>query len=157
MSDTMTEQNTDSFAPEASADSGKSSRRWWMFGGCGCLLIIVLCGGGIAAVAVPLISFGQALNSAQAMASESQAAKDAFGEPLSFGAPAQQSQTDPSNLVFEVPVKGSTASGKLIITLNWASYSKFELSGLELETEDGEKIDILNSDELNITIEDPDE
>ena len=156
MSDTMT-QEPGSFTPNTSADSGKSSRRWWMFGGCGCLLIIVLCGGGIAAIAVPAISAGQALNSAQALASESQAVKDALGEPLTFGAPAQQSQTDPSNLVFEVPVQGSEASGKLLITLNWASYSKFDVSGLELETEDGQKIDILNSDELNITVEDPDD
>ena len=133
----------------------KKSRPLLWVGGCGCLIIILVCGGGIFGLIYWSMSFAETFNNAQAMARESQAVQDALGEDLTFGETPAQSQ-DPDNpglITFSFPVSGSKGEGELLITVE---FFQNETKSIVVQLEDGTEIDVMASEEFNLDIDEPD-
>ena len=130
----------------------KKSRSWLWFGGCGCLVVLLLCGGGIAALAVPAMGVFQAISEAQSMAQESAEVQAAIGSPVEFGPPAQSQ--DGQTITYEFPMTGPDGSATLTMKMQ-VSFSASENQEVVVELEDGTKIDLLNSEEFNLDIEEP--
>ncbi len=134
----------------------KSGKGLFACGGIGCILLLLACGGGIAAVftmAMPLVN---RLNEAQAMVSENDQVIEALGDDLTFGQPSQRTKQDGDQVKIEMdlPVSGSKASGTAKMILGWKSFSTWDLESLKVETEDGQTIDVLNSSEFNLDVDD---
>ena len=103
----------------------------------------------------------QAMTSAQEMITESQAAQDLLGSPLTLGQPVQQSVSADEQaagmFAMAYSVSGPNGSGQVIAKFKMTSYTQFDVDSIILTTDDGKEVDLLNADDLNIKIEDPDE
>ena len=134
-----------------------SGKKWFACGGIGCVLLVLICGGGIGISMVIGVPFAQTLTEAQSMACENQAVIDALGDPVQpVGGPAQNGDTDPDSYKFgfDIPVSGANANGKIKFTSTWKSMTEWTIDELKVEVEDGETIDVLAEDDFSLDIDD---
>jgi hypothetical protein len=142
--------------PIASVEPPKSSKKFWLFGGCGCLLILLLICGGVGGFAYyvgqPLVAI---MTETTGFIQTSQVVGDKIGSPVSTGAPAQtQDPNDPGLVRLNIPVDGPNGSGIVVAeirfdTANWT----WNREALYLEF-DGETFDMDPDAELNLEIDD---
>ncbi len=99
-------------------ESPRSSKKWWIFGGCGCLSIIVLICVGVGAYvylafARPLVEFN---NESVAIAQNSKQLGEALGPPIQFTDTGSPQATDAPGVVeFRTPVSGTKGSGTIVV------------------------------------------
>ncbi len=139
--------------PIASVDQPKSKKKFWLFGGCGCLgLIAIVCIGGSAFV---WMQFGKPvmdmINETTALVQNSQQIEDRLGTPVSMGTPEQkQDPNSPGAIDIRIPVEGPNGEGTVVMRIKFdGSWSREELY-LEV---DGEKIDLNPEKEFELDIE----
>ena len=140
--------------PTPQTPNSGSGKTWWVLGGVGCLFLLLCCGGGGVLIGLPAMGIIQAQTSAFATITESQAAQDLLGTPIEVGEPTNAQQNG-KNVTMVIPVSGPKGSGTATVTITPKGIMDFPVTSIILKTDDGEEVDLLNSDEFNIKIEDP--
>ena len=116
------------------------------------MVVFLGCAGIIGLFSIPALSTMGAISEAQALAMESQAVKDVVGEDIKIGAPTQSQQGQDVTMKF--PLSGSDGEGTLVLALHYNSLWDIETTVLNVEFDDEETVDLLNSDEFNVVVED---
>ena len=141
--------NSDATAEKTKSGSGK----WWLFGGCGCLMVLLLCGGGIAIVAMPAMSVFQIMAEAQTQAQESERVQEALGTPIDFGPPAQTSSGQ--QITFSIPISGPDGQGTLRVEAKVNGLTDIQTTVSKVELDDGTEIDLLSdAEDISLDIDD---
>lgn len=144
---------------EQPAKSGKS---WFACFGIGCVVLFLLCGVGSA---VAWFTFGQQMmdvyniqKQAVATAMESDKVQEKLGDNIvpvfEILLPEQSEDGDAKITLNKMKLKGSLAEGVLFFEIRIEKGQPPEQTKLYIEI-DGEVIDLLNSDEFNLEIEEP--
>ena len=135
----------------------KSNKGLFACGGIGCLLLFLVCGGGIAAVTYMGMGVFQVWEEAKSAVSDNKAVIDALGEPLEFGPqPVQNTEGDQAagEVGWDLPVKGPNGSGTVKMITKFKSFSEWSLEGLRVDVEGGDDINVLETSEIELDIED---
>lgn len=131
----------------------KSRRGWFACGGIGCILLVLFCGGGLGLVVTMVMPFVTSITQSHTLVNADERVEAALGSPLTIGQPGQRAPE--GNIVgLDFPVTGPKGSGTMKMDLEWKSMFNWEMTRLTVEVEDGDTIDVLNSDEFNLDIED---
>ena len=142
--------------PMGHLEQKPSGRKWWLFGGCGCVVLLLLCGGGgLGAffwIGKPTIDL---MNENLTLARSSEAIKEALGEPIEL-----DEQPDVSNetvggkalLECRYRIKGSKASGKLVIRAIMNKMPVWDRESMVLILDDGTEIDVDPDADLKVDI-----
>ena len=146
--------------PMGHMEQRPSRKKWWMIGGCGCFMVILLCGGGIGIfgfmVAKPLLDIVQ---ESQAFVRTSEVVADAVGEPVAVAdqqnpsMPATYTEDGVTVQEWRFAVEGSKTTGTLVLKIAQKEAFKFERKSLSLELDDGTVIDLDPEEEFNLDID----
>lgn len=138
--------------------SGGAKKGFFACGGIGCILLLLLCGGAIGMVGYSYFSFNKTFTEAKTQVESNEQVIQALGEPIEVSQQTGGFQMGEEGAVeMEFPVTGSNAEGTLLLTIKGESLFSTKIVGLTVETEDGETIDVLNSDEFGpLEVDDPD-
>ena len=131
----------------------KSGRGWFACGGIGCILLLLVCGGGIGLSFMFGMPVVNTIIEANTAVSSNQKVADALGSPVTIGQPVQRT-AEGNNVGLDFPISGPKGSGTMKLDLEWKSWNKWEMTGLTVEVKDGETIDVLNSEEFKLDVED---
>ncbi len=147
-------------SPETDFDQPKSKKKFWLFGGVGCVVFLLLCCGGIGAigymVAKPLQDI---FRESQEYARTSEIVADAVGAPVAVAeqqdplVPATFTEDGVTIQEWRFAVTGSKTNGQLIVKIAQEQPFKYERKSLALELEDGTVIDLNPEEELDIDID----
>ena len=150
--------------PMGNVEQPKSGKKWWMFGGIGCLVLGLVCCGGFGILGyfmyTPFQEMQAIMLESQEIARTSQLVEDAVGRPVAVA--DQPSQLMPQQYMEDgVPtqeirfaVSGSKAKGDLVVKIAQPGGGlTFERSGLYLELEDGTEINLDGEPELDLDID----
>jgi len=140
---------------ESSMEQPRSSgKKWFACGGIGCILVLLLCGGGIAGiVAMIWPAVNTIAQEVPAKLMESQPLIDAVGEPITVGTPVQKGQEGEAVIIFQYPVSGPEGSGTATANVRWKSFSEWSIDSLTVDV-DEQTIDVLASEEVELDIDD---
>ncbi len=127
----------------------KSGRGWFACGGIGCILLLLVCGGGIGLAIMFGMPVANTLIEANTMGSSNEKVAAALGSPVTIGQPVQRT-AEGNNVGLDFPISGPKGSGTMKLDLEWKSWNKWEMTSLTVEVKDGETIDVLNSDEFKL-------
>lgn len=141
---------------EQQQPGAKSRKGWFACGAIGCLVMFLVCGGAIAFLAVIGVGASQTIEQARSTVQESQVVKDALGEPVTFkNVTPEWTVGQEGEVEFEFPVEGPDGEGIAYIRMKQVSLTQFDNVGIEFKAKGSEeKIDIMNSNELELDIED---
>lgn len=129
-------------SPIASASKPKSSKKFWIFGGLGCLGLIGLVCIGFLGMAyyfgAPAMAF---INENMALIEASPKVSEALGPPVTLGPPqTSQDPSKPTVIIFSGTASGSSGSGTYVIEALMESGTP-ERQAIYLEV-GGQKIDL---------------
>jgi hypothetical protein len=137
--------NTDTRFPNQAFPNNQpsSSKKGWLFGGCGCLSLIgILClgGGGFAYMKwiKPGIDF---VAEATTIAAENPQVKETLGEPLVVDHNNIKQEVGQQSIFLRIPVKGSQGSGTVVAEGRISTSGVISPGPMKLEF-DGETIDL---------------
>lgn len=143
--------------PMGHMEQPPTRKKWWLFGGCGCVVLLLVCGGGgfglFFWLGKPTIDF---MNQNLALARSSEAIKEALGEPIELDEqPNVSNETVGGKPVLECSyrVKGSKASGTLVIRAIMNKVPVWDRESMVLKMEDGTEIDVDPDAELKLDID----
>jgi hypothetical protein len=142
---------------EAHMEQPKSSgKKWFACGGIGCILLLLMCGGGIAtvvAIAWPVVTIVG--TDIPTRIKENPQVIAAVGEPVEVGPPEQKGQNQ-ETVMFEFDVSGPDGNGTANAAIRWKSFSEWAIDSLTVDVDD-QTIDILASEEVEVDIDDGDD
>lgn len=127
----------------------KSRRGWFACGGIGCILLLVVCGGGLGLGFMMLMPVLKSMTHANTLVSSDEKVIAALGSPVTIGQFGQQ-RPEGNKVGLDFPVTGPKGSGTMKLDLEWKSWNKWEMTSLTVEVKDGETIDVLNSGEFDL-------
>jgi hypothetical protein len=127
----------------------KSKRGWFACGGVGCILLLLVCGGGIGLSVLFGLPFARTIIEANTLVSSNEKVAAALGSPVTISQPGQR-PPDGNKVGLDFPITGPEGSGTMKLDLEWKSWTKWEMTSLTVEVKDGETIDVLNSDEFKM-------
>ena len=145
-------------APQYLEEKPRSSKKWWIIGGCGCFSMIILCGLGIGGiiffVARPYVEFQQECIQA---AESSPRVVELLGDNPRVNVQTQNiTQTQEGSVikwVERLEISGDDNKGTLIIRGTFEPFTTWVRDSLELEV-DGETIDLGDPlDEFDLDID----
>jgi hypothetical protein len=142
--------------PMGHMEQKPSGRKWWLLGGCGCVVLLLICGGGGVGLffwlGKPTMDF---MNQNLALARSSDAIKEALGEPIELDeAPDVSNETVGGKAVLECRyrIKGSKAAGKLVIRAIMNKVPEWDRESMKLILDDGTEIDVNPDAEFKLDI-----
>jgi hypothetical protein len=149
--------NVENYDPQGEQSQARKSGggKLLKIGGCGCLVLLLLCGGGIGYFVYKLKPSIQMMQESISMVQESEAVKAKLGNPITItqqAFPKQSVEDGTQRMEYEMPISGPNGSGTM--------HLKVEVNGIQLERRelyvdvDGEKIDLINSAEFKLDIDD---
>lgn len=137
--------NTDTRFPDQMLPGTQppSSKKGWLFGGCGCLsLLAILCIGGAGFSYFKWIKPGlDFVVEATTIASENPQVKETLGEPLVVDTEGITTQNGKQSIFLRIPVKGSKGSGTVVAEGRISSSGVITPGPMQLEFGD-ETIDL---------------
>ena len=143
--------------PMGHMEQKSSGKKWLLFGGCGCLAVLLLCGGGIGAtywfVGRPAVAF---MAETMSLAKNSQAISDALGDPVEINEQpsfAQSTEDGKQIMEYRFNISGSETSGVLIVKASMGQNFQWTRESMILELEDGTEIDVDPDAELQLDID----
>ena len=143
--------------PMGHMEQKPSSKKWWMFGGCGCVVVLLLCGGGVLGmflwVGKPLMDL---MNENLTLARSSVAIQEALGDPIELDenpAVANEAVEGRPVVILTYQVKGSDASGEVVIRATMEEDFSWSRESMLLILEDGTEIDVDPDAELDLDID----
>lgn len=132
----------------------KSGKGLFACGGIGCILLLLVCGGGIGLMVYMMMPVFSIMQEAQTLAAENPQVIAALGEPITFGQPQQESQNNETGEVtMSIPASGPNGSATVRFSMKFAGMT-FEKSAHTVELEDGRVIDLMGDGGFDLDIDD---
>ena len=143
----MSSDNPQTSAPVAMTSKG-GRKKFFLFGGMGCFVFVLLCGGGGLFVYKAFVQpLQQLVEESAAEAEVSQVALDELGAPVIVVRREISQRNDRDTMYVSLPISGAEKSGTLVIEAYFDEDRQLKRKGLILKVDDQE-IDLLAEDPL---------